>query len=163
MFYKQERLQHVSVSNGQVSTEYYAWYEWYPNYWTEITNFSIAPGDTITVTVQYLGVTNGVGQATAGLSNLTRGTSVNLHFTAPSGTTLQGNCAEWVMERPLINGQTANLPRYGHVTFTNCLACTNDKTYDGSTATPTSMVNSSNQDLSDGTNNADWLCTYLRS
>jgi Peptidase A4 family len=156
-------FQHVSVNSGQLTTEYYAWYEWFPNFWTEITNLPVNPGDTISVSVQYLGTTNGIGQGSASLSNLTHGTSVNIHLTAPSGTTLQGNCAEWVMERPGINGQTAALPRYGHVTFTDCLACTNNKTYDGSTATPTNMVNSSNQDLSDGTNQADWSCAYLRS
>ena len=154
--------QHVNRSNGQVTTEYFAWYEWYPFNWTEITSLAVHPGDTISVFVRYLGITNGVGQGTATLSNLSTGASTTVHLTAPSGTTLQGNCAEWIMERPGINGQLANLPEYGHVAFSDCVACSGDKSFDGSQAQVANMTEAG-AIVSEAHLESDWGCSFQGS
>jgi hypothetical protein len=90
---------------------YSMWFEWFPNSETEITNLSVAPGDHVSVNI----TANSTTTATALISNGSTGVSIN--FQAPSGTTLQGNCAEWIAERPEINGALANLPNYGSVIF----------------------------------------------
>jgi hypothetical protein len=153
--------QHVSRNNGVVSTEYFAWYEWYPYNWVEITNLAVAPGDAISAMVRYLGISNGLGLGTATLTNLTTGSSATVQFSAPSGTTLQGNCAEWILERPGINGSLASLPEYGHVTFSDCIACSANKVYYGSAATPTLMHDASGNEMSFGELESDWDCSFV--
>lgn len=152
----------MSRRNGGVTTEYFAWYEWYPFNWTEITNLAVHPGDTVSVFVRYLGITNGVGQGTANLSNLTAGVSSTVHLTAPPGTTLQGNCAEWIMERPGINGQPANLPGYGHIALSDCVACAGNNSFDGSQALATDMTEAG-ANVSVARLESDWGCTFQGS
>ena len=154
--------QHVKRSNGVVTTEYFAWYEWFPFNWTEITSLAVHPGDTISAFVRYLGITNGVGQGTATLSNLTTGVSTTVHLTAPPGTTLQGNCAEWIMERPGINGQLVNLPEYGHIAFSDCVACSGNKSFDGSQAQATNMTEAG-ATVSVARLESDWGCSFQGS
>jgi hypothetical protein len=45
-------------------------------------------------------------------------------FTAPAGTTLTGNCAEAILERPTLNGNLAQLPRYGFIYFNDVVTVT---------------------------------------
>ena len=51
------------------------------------------------------------------IGNLTSKQYTNFAFSAPAGTTLVGNCAEAVVERPGVGGGLAELPRYGEVFF----------------------------------------------
>jgi hypothetical protein len=44
------------------------------------------------------------------------------------------------MERPGINGQLANFPEYGHVAFSDCVACSGNKSYDGNQAQVANMT-----------------------
>jgi hypothetical protein len=102
------------------STEYFAWYEWFPNYAVRINNFPIAPGDDLYIEVWNTTATQGY----AYITNYSTNKSVTLGFTAPAGTKLVGNSAEWVIERPGINGSTSNLANYVSDYFSNCLAST---------------------------------------
>jgi hypothetical protein len=100
----------------------YAWFEWYPMYSVAISNFTVNPGDVITLFLCVLSST----QANVGMSNLSTKRSTNFSFSAPSGTNLVGNCAEAIVERPTINGELAKLPRYGEVFFDDTYACGSD-------------------------------------
>jgi len=153
--------QHVSRKDKVVSTEYFAWFEWFPNNWTEITNLAIHPGDTIGAMVRYLGIVNGKPQGSATLWNMTTGVGTTVTFFAPDGTTLQGNCAEWIMERPTFSDGLANLPDYGHITFSGCIACSDTKLSVGNAAQAVSMTDTGSQLLSYGLLESDWDCFSL--
>jgi hypothetical protein len=155
--------QHVSRKNGVVTTDYFAWFEWFPNNWTEITNLPIHPGNAISASVRYLGIVSGKPQGSASLTNLTTGVSTTVTFFAPAGTTLQGNCAEWILERPGINGALANLPEYGHITFSDCYACSATTTTAGSAAQATTMTGTGGHTLSNATLESDWDCSFVQA
>jgi hypothetical protein len=93
---------------GENSTLYAGWFEWYPNAETRITNLKAAAGDDIYIEVYDTSATSGH----AYLANLSRNIEVSVNFTAPSGTVLVGNSAEWIVERPEVNGSLATLPNY---------------------------------------------------
>jgi hypothetical protein len=151
---------HVNVTNGKTTTEYFAWYEWYPFGWTQINNLTVSPGDAIAASVQYKGLVNGVGSATATVTNMTTGQSATVALTPPSGTVLAGNCVEWIMERPGINGALASLPEYEHITFYNTLACTANTTINGAQAQPINMVNGTKTLSVGALATSDWDCTF---
>ncbi|KAI0121096.1 acid proteinase [Xylariales sp. AK1849] len=79
------------TQDGEVSFD--AWYEWYPDYAYDFTNFAIAAGDTITMTVTATSKKTG----TAVLKNTTTGKSVTHTFTAQTKALCQTN-AEWIVE-----------------------------------------------------------------
>jgi hypothetical protein len=54
--------------------------------------------------------------------NYSTNTSAEYHLTAPSGTTLQGNSVEWIVERPGVGGTLATLTNYIDVTSTHSFA-----------------------------------------
>ena len=56
------------------------------------------------------------------LVNVTTQQAVSLTFNAPSGTTLVGNSAEWIMERPGISGSLTPLTNYVACPFDACYA-----------------------------------------
>ena len=61
----------------------------------------------------------------------------------PSGYSLQGSSAEWVVERPEVNGALARLMNYGAVPFTYMHAAGYDYQvvyYPGTDYTPTGTV-----------------------
>jgi hypothetical protein len=78
----------------------------------------VAPGDVMRVSVWNTSPTTG----NATLVNYTANMAVSLAFTAPRGTTLQGNSVEWVVERPSVNGGLATLTNYVGDPFTFCYA-----------------------------------------
>jgi hypothetical protein len=96
------------------------------------------------------------------LTNLSTAVSSTVHLTAPPGTTLQGNCAEWIMERPGINGQLADLPEYGHVAFSDCVACSGNKSYDGNLA-QVANITEAGATVSVARLESDWGCTFQGS
>jgi hypothetical protein len=98
----------------------YAWFEWYPNYSIGIASFPVSPGDVISLVLCSTSTTT----AWMSIGNLTSKKYTNFSFTAPSGTTLVGNCAEAVVERPTVGGVLAELPRYGEVFFDDTTAYT---------------------------------------
>jgi hypothetical protein len=96
-------------ADGTTMQQYTAWYEWYPNNSVEITNLPVNPGDAVVVWMTASGDSSG----TAWITNATSGVSVSIKFSAPAGTVLVGNSAEWVQERPTIDGVLSALTNYG--------------------------------------------------
>lgn len=98
-------------SGGSTSQSYSAWYEWYPNYETEISGFSVNAGDVIYLYIWPTSRTTGEYYITDQTAN----TAVQGSFSAPEGTELLGDSVEWVVERPTVNGAFATLTNYGDV------------------------------------------------
>ncbi len=98
----------------------YAWMEWYPQFEVEISNFPFAPGDSASLLICSTGPTT----ASFTFTNLTSLLVTSFKLTAPAGTTLIGNCAEAVLERPGVGGKLAELPRYGENLFNSVSAHT---------------------------------------
>jgi hypothetical protein len=73
-----------------------------------ITNLPVSPGDTMYCLI----CVNSTTTATVYISNQSSGVSTRFTITAPSGTKLVGNSAEWIVERPTVNGSLANLSDY---------------------------------------------------
>jgi hypothetical protein len=107
-------------SGSTKSTFYSAWYEWFPFSEVRISSssFPVGPGNDVFVEVWSTSATAGH----AYLYNYYTNIAVSLSFSAPSGTTLQGNSAEWVVERPGVGGSLANLAGYGQDFFTDAYA-----------------------------------------
>jgi hypothetical protein len=93
---------------GVTSTYYSAWYEWFPYGWTRIPSLPIVPGDDLFVEVWSTSSTAGH----AYLVNYNTNQYVIINFSAPPGTQLVGNSAEWIVERPGIGGGLATLSNY---------------------------------------------------
>jgi hypothetical protein len=96
----------------------YAWFEWFPNFSIAISNFPITPGDVVSLLLCATSPTT----AWMSIGDLTAMNYTNFSFSAPPGTSLAGNCAEAVVERPGVNGRLAELPRYGEVFFDDTTA-----------------------------------------
>jgi hypothetical protein len=108
---------YVTVSGGVVGTpQYWGWHEWYPAGIVQYSNFPVEAGDLIYAFVY--GVA-GANTAYVGLYNYTRAASTGtLLITAPSGITLKGIDAEWILE-----GNTENpFPNYGAEVFFDTFA-----------------------------------------
>lgn len=143
----------VRVSNGQTQRQFNPWWEWYPagSYW--ITNITAAAGDEFNCWIQSVSLLAG-SPANSGLiflTNATAGFGLFFFATAPSGTLLQGNTAEWIIEALEINTSTPELAPYTTVDFTNCatVSVKDDVIYPNSGAT-INMLNGSNQVISKG-------------
>jgi hypothetical protein len=107
-----------SVSAGG-SKQCYAIQEWWPASWQVITNLPVTFGDTMSGLICMTSLT----EAWYTLINLTSGHAVTgVPLDAPGLTTSQENQAEWVVERPGIDGTTARLPRFGDVFFDDAYA-----------------------------------------
>jgi hypothetical protein len=109
---------------GFTARNVYAWWEWFPENEIAISNFPVAPGDEISAAICTSGA--GATTATAFIANQSSGEATSFKFYAPTGTQLVGNSAEWVVERPDINGVRTQLADYGSVFFFEAAA------YDGS-------------------------------
>lgn len=108
----------ATCSHGSTTPFYAAWYEWFPNPETRISNFKVLPGDAIYVEVWNTSSTAG----NAYILNYTTNVKVQIAFKAPNGTKLEGNSAEWIVERPGVNGGLATLTNYVEMAFTNNVA-----------------------------------------
>jgi hypothetical protein len=106
-----------------ITKNFYPWWEWYPTAEVQITNLPFSPGDMVTMV---LCSASGAGSTTGTVffTNRTTGASTNVTLTAPSGTKLVGNCAEWIVEAPTVGGSQSALADYGEVFFSVCEAVT---------------------------------------
>jgi hypothetical protein len=95
-------------NGGTKSTLYSAWIEWFPFNETRVSSPVITPGDYLFVEVWNVSTTLGYVYFHDYSSNVT----AEYQLTAPSGTTLQGNSVEWVVERPGVGGGLATLANY---------------------------------------------------
>jgi hypothetical protein len=133
-----------SLINGTKSV--YAWWEWYPNYEIAISNFPVSPGDTMYCLIC---ANSNNTSATIYLTNDNTDQHTSFNITAPSGTTLHGNCAEWIVETPSVGGSPTTLPDYGTCYFDTAVAGERNGTLlDGFTGTPITLVNSASTPLS---------------
>ena len=86
-------------------TQVYTWWEWFPAGEVAITNLPVSAGDIMYCLI----CVNSTTTATVYFTNQSSGVSTSFSITAPRGTTLVGNSAEWIVERPTINGSVASL------------------------------------------------------
>lgn len=132
----------VYQSGTTVTTNIYPWFEWYPLPETKITNLAIRPGDMVTMTICTAGPNSTT--ATVVFANHTTGASTSLSFTAPAGTKLVGNCAEWIVEAPTVGGSQSVIADYGEVFFSACTATqTSGTAVNGGTGNTISLVSGS--------------------
>jgi peptidase A4-like protein len=132
-------------------TSVYAWWEWFPAGEVAITNLPVSAGDVMYCLI----CVNSATSATVYFSNQSTGISTSFTITAPSGTTLSGNVAEWIVERPTVGGSVASLTDYDAIYFDECLAGWagggSIGVDDLSSATSITMTGSGGADLSDPT------------
>ena len=114
----------VTVSStGQVT--WWAWTEWYTNQYQDpavaVTNFPVSPGDVIGVLVCAPTSTHGF----ISLDNETSNVSTSIGIDARPNISLQGVCAEWIVE-----GISPELPVFCPMNFTACTAGSQHHSYD---------------------------------
>jgi hypothetical protein len=127
------------------SRQTYAWWEWYPDFEVEITNLPVSAGDIMYCLICVHSAT----EAGFYIHNVTTGVATSFSKTAPSGTSLVGNCAEWIVEAPTVGGGQSRLARYGDVYFDEGVAATKNGTLlHPGTGTPITMVDGSNNQIS---------------
>lgn len=143
----------VYRSGNSITRNIYPWWEWYPEAEVAITNFSLSPGDMVTALLCTSG--GGATEASAYFTNRTTGATTSLSFTAPAGTSLTGNSAEWVVEAPTVGGQQSAMADYGEVFFSVCEAFAGTiggggTTVNGGTGDNINMNDSSGNEVSAG-------------
>ena len=106
--------------NGRVS--YYAWYELIPDPVVRITNMRIRPGDTITASI------NLTDKATNTWSIEINDISRSETFKEAVFYNSSRLSAEWIVERPTVNGNIRTLADFGSVTFSDCTATLENST-----------------------------------
>jgi len=95
---------------------YYAWYELLPDYLIRISNLHVQPGDTITASISL--INENASTWSIEISDVTR----NEHFKKVVVYNSSRLSAEWIVERPKVNGAVSTLADFGNVTFTECEA-----------------------------------------
>lgn len=120
--------------SGSTRSSYYsAWYEWYPYGEVRISSLPVTAGDEMFVEVWHTSATQGY----AYLVNDNTDQYVEIGFTAPPGTSLIGNSAEWVVEAPTVGGSIATITDYTAMPFWYGYAYTEGYSfYDIATADP---------------------------
>ena len=103
---------------------YYAWYELLPDHLVRISNINVQAGDTVTASISL--INENTNTWSIEIADVTRGERFKKTFVYNSSRL----SAEWVVERPKVNGATSTLADFGNVTFTECKA-----TLDGVTGT----------------------------
>ncbi len=102
-----------SLSGG--SSSFYLWHQWVPSTKVEITNPAVSVGDLVGVSISaWPGA--GATAVTIFFTNISSGAVTSYAISAPPGTQLAGNTAEWIVEAPFAAGQLAD---YGQVFFDN--------------------------------------------
>jgi Peptidase A4 family len=130
---------------GVTATLYSPWFEWYPSAEIRISNFPIAPGDDFYIQVWNTSATQGY----AYLVNENANEAVTVSFNPPSGTKLVGNSAEWITERPDLNGASATLTNYIAEPFWNAYGIAhNNRVFDPGSSEPITMFDDNNIEIS---------------
>ncbi|MGH9077162.1 MAG: G1 family glutamic endopeptidase [Acidimicrobiales bacterium] len=139
----------VYRSGSSITRHIYPWWEWFPESEVQVTNLAVGPGDMVTVLICTSG---GAGSTSASVyfSNRTTGASTSFAISAPSGTKLVGNCAEWIVEAPTVSGAQSSLADFGEVFFSVCEAVTGaGTTVNGGTGDNINLTNAGGT-VSDG-------------
>jgi hypothetical protein len=121
----------------------YAWTEFFPADLQQLTNFRVGPGDHMLGQV-WMGNAGSKPTLTGVfgvcfLFNLTTGSYTYVYITPPAGTTFTGSSAEWIMERPAIDGVLPDLSDYGVATMFNAWAQRADGTVVHPSGNPCSL------------------------
>jgi len=95
---------------------YYAWYELLPDYLVRVNNLHVRAGDTITASISL--INENASEWLIEISDVTRGE----HFEKVVVYNSSMLSAEWIVERPKVNGAVSTLADFGNVTFTECKA-----------------------------------------
>jgi len=95
---------------------YYAWYELLPDYLIRINNLHVQPGDTITASISL--VNEKANTWSIEIKDVTRGEQFKKVVIYNSSRLT----AEWIVERPKVNGTVSTLSDFGNLTFTDCKA-----------------------------------------
>lgn len=103
-------------STPGVAPSYQAFWEMYPTnavQYVPASQFSVAPGDKITMSVAYQN-----GQFALGLRNFVRGQAFQTNQPCAAGLTCARQSAEWVAERPSLSSGYAPLGDWGQASWT---------------------------------------------
>jgi hypothetical protein len=95
---------------------YYAWYELLPDYLVRIPRLHVQPDDTITASISL--INENTSTWSIEISDVTR----REHFKKVVVYNSSRLSAEWLVERPKVNGTISTLADFGNVTFTECEA-----------------------------------------
>ena len=116
--YREETLIQTGTEQEYFNGEliYYAWYELLPDYVVRIPNLHIRAGDTITASISL------VNENTSTWSIEIRDVTRTEQFKKSIVYNSSRLSAEWVVERPKVNGAISTLADFGNVTFTECKA-----------------------------------------
>lgn len=99
-------------------TEVYTWWEWFPAGEVKISNLPVSAGDVMYCLI----CADTTTHATVYFSNESDGVGTRFEITPPARTTLKGNVAEWIVERPTVDGSVASLTDYAACYFDECIA-----------------------------------------
>jgi|HubBroStandDraft_1064217.scaffolds.fasta_scaffold125906_1 hypothetical protein len=112
----QDGIEFDAYCKGKTKEAFYsAWFEWFPFSEVRIGGFPIKAGQKFFIEIWSTTAT--LGHAYIVNENAKKAVQVN--FTAPKGTKLVGNSAEWITERPGVNGGLATLTNYGTQTYSD--------------------------------------------
>jgi hypothetical protein len=92
---------------------------------TNITNFSVSPGDTVYCSAQYI---DDKSLGYLYFANDTTGEHFSITLTPPPGASFNGTSAEWIMEAPDGGYPNSALPKFTEVKFTTALCCGPNRT-----------------------------------
>ena len=139
----------VVISGGVTQYQFNPWWEWYPagSFW--ISNIPVSLGDQLNclICVQ----ANSTTTASIFLGNGTNSIGSFFAATAPTGTNLRGNCAEWIVEALEIDTGIPELAQYTPVEFTDCNAGTvGGTTVQAGSGNTINMVDGQNNLISQG-------------
>jgi len=121
----------------------YAWAEFFPLDMQVLPNFKVGPGDHMLGQV-WMGNAGSVPTLSGVfgvcfLQNLSNGSASYVYITPPAGTTFTGSSAEWIMERPTIDGALPDLSDYGAAMMLNAWAQRTDGTLVAPSGNPYSV------------------------
>lgn len=136
----------VTSSGGRSSVSFDAWYEWYPNYAIDFSDFEVSAGDVISISI----TSSSSSKGKIVMENVSTGQSVTQSVSAPSSSShLGGQNAEWIVEDFDEGGSQVAFANFGTVTFTDCVAKTSSETLGVSGATLIDIKTSSGSILTD--------------
>jgi Peptidase A4 family len=138
----------VYQSGSSLTRTIYPWWEWFPEYEIAITNFKVSAGDEVTCLI----CSSGAGATTASVyfTNASSGASTSFSISAPGQTKLVGNCADWIVEAPTVNGSLAKLADYGSVFFFDAQGHDGSQTLYAGQGNDMDMVDDGGKVISDG-------------
>lgn len=104
---------------------YFAWWEMYPTNYIQTMPITVSPGQIIQATVTYTASNKIYGLKVANLSN---GQQNIQNKTCAAGLVCARNSAEWIVERPAVNGVYTSLANWGKMSL-NSAQASNTQTY----------------------------------